>query len=184
MISKVRPSPSPATECQLLTLLSSSTSTAPSSFQFPSPSPSSSPTLFLSPLHPLILTLTPISLRLPLPLSFPLIPPPSLSLPLALSIPHHPPFPSRFPSPSHSLLVQPPPPPSSPLLLPLPFTRALFTIATPTQSANYCCASSSNSTAVLVLCDVALGSQYELIGADIKAKVTVYYAHKLILFSP
>ncbi|KAL3903431.1 MAG: hypothetical protein SGPRY_011678, partial [Prymnesium sp.] len=38
------------------------------------------------------------------------------------------------------------------------------------HSANYCCASSSNGTAVLVLCDVALGSQYELIGADIKAK--------------
>lgn len=65
---------------------------------------------------------------------------------------------------------QPPPLPPTAIL-----HRPLFTnpdlVCVCTQSANYCMATSDNSTAVLLLCDVALGEPYELVGAEYEAKV-------------
>ena len=67
---------------------------------------------------------------------------------------------------SQGLRIAPPEAPATGYM----FGKGVYFADMVSKSANYCMATSDNTTAVLVLCEVALGSQYELIRAEFEAK--------------
>jgi len=67
---------------------------------------------------------------------------------------------------SQGLRIAPPEAPATGYM----FGKGVYFADMFSKSANYCMATSDSSTAVLVLCEVALGEQYELIRAEYEAK--------------
>ena len=66
---------------------------------------------------------------------------------------------------SQGLRIAPPEAPATGYM----FGKGVYFADMVSKSANYCMATREANTAVLLLCDVALGEQYELIGAQYEA---------------